>query len=108
MRVFVRPARGPIAAPYPARHHRRADGLLGPPVRGLESRTVQEGEDRIALVLQMFGEPRIGCRAVGTVQCPVQPRLQPSASDRQTVLGDRAFIAPPKSTAVLGVLVSWW
>ena len=98
----VRPAPGAVAAADLAGDHRGADGLLGPPVGGVDRRVAQEEEHRREFVGQVLGEALGGGQRRRVVDQSVEPGGESAAGRRQTVLADFARIAAvPQGEAVL-------
>ena len=100
--LSVGPAPGAVAAADLTRDHCGADGLLGPPVGGVDRRVAQEEEHRREFVGQVLGEALgVGQRRRGVDQ-PAEPGGEPTAGRRQTVLTDFARVrAGPQGETVL-------
>lgn len=98
----ARARRRAVAAPHLARHHHGADGLLGAPVGGLQAWAVEEGEQGVALPLEMMGQAVIADCMEGQGEQTIHARFQPPAHHRQSVRrcgADRGARAEPASTA---------
>src|SRR5438094_2407051 len=75
-----------ISAPYFARHHGRPDGLFATPVRRLQSRTLQIGEQIRKFVAKMFGQFPIGIIAIVPIDKTDQLRFEFTGNRCQTMI----------------------
>src|SRR5437867_3937321 len=82
------------AAPHLAVDHSRADGLLGPPVGGVESGMMQKGEQLIAVPGQMLGQSFVGRIRARPSQQPITSALQTTTGDGYAASADLARLTP--------------
>ena len=72
----------------------RTDALFGWPVRGFESVDSQEGEEEIAIAVEMVAKKPVGFVGRGAVEKVISPCLELADDAEQPVRGDEGSIAP--------------
>ena len=80
------PGRGAAATPHPARDHHMAIGLLGAPVGGFQTRTIEERKQDVLLSPEVIGEGAVLGRAPRLGEQPIHARFQQTASPYQRLL----------------------
>lgn len=94
--------RGAVAAPNLAGYYGRPEGLLGPPVGGLQARAVEKREQQVPIAVQMLGEAFIGRARAIRLQKAVHPGFQPTARHREPMRTDLVLL--PAIPQIKGLL----
>ncbi len=84
---------GAVAAPYFPRDHHGTNGLFGAPVRRLQTGTVEESEQRVALPPEMIRQALIERCASRLCQQVIHVGFQLAARHRQPVLVGLVLVA---------------